>query len=76
MLQDSVTAAVSKAMEGQQPSQEQPTEAVTKDMVQDVIDSAVAKAVEPILKARGVPSAMNGGAGEQPTQQHYLHGIV
>lgn len=76
LVHDTVAEAVTKAIGEQQPT-EQPTEAVTKEMVQDMVAKAVSAAIEPVLKARGVPSAMNDGAGEpQPVEKHYLHGIL
>lgn len=76
LVQDTVAEAIAKAVGEQQPEQ-QPTEAVTKEMVQDMVEKAVSAAIEPVLKARGVPSAMNDGAGEpQPVEKHYLHGIL
>lgn len=76
LVQDTVAEVVAKAIGGQQPT-EQPTEAVTKEVVQDMVAKAVSAAIEPVLKARGVPSAMNDGAGEpQSVEKHYLHGIL
>lgn len=52
--------------------------AVTAEEVGQIVNEAVAKAMEPILKSRGVPSNMNG-AGSDPvekSEQHYLHGIL
>lgn len=65
-----VEAAIEKAVQ-------QPEEHVTADQVQEMITAAVAKAVDPVLKSRGLPSNLNDsivikGAGEE----HYLHGIL
>lgn len=65
-----VEAAIGKAVQ-------QPEEHVTVDQVQEMITAAVAKAVDPVLKSRGLPSNLNDssvikGAGEE----HYLHGIL
>lgn len=76
LVQDAVAEVVAKAIGEQQPEQ-QPAEAVTKEMVQDMVSKAVTEAIEPVLKTRGVPSAMNDGAGEpQTVEKHYLHGIL
>lgn len=75
LVQDAVTEAVTKAL-GEQQNEPQPDEAVTKEMVQEMVSKAVTEAIEPVLKARGVPSAMNDGTGEQPVEKHYLHGIL
>lgn len=75
LVQDTVAEAITKALGEQQPEQ-QPNEAVTAEMVQEMVQKAVSAAIEPVLKARGVPSAMNDGADEQPVEKHYLHGIL
>lgn len=75
LVQDAVSEAVTKAIGEQQPEQ-QPDEQVTKEMVQEMVSKAVTEAIAPVLKARGVPSAMNDGTGEQPVEKHYLHGIL
>lgn len=77
LVQDAVAEAVTKALGEQQQNDPQPDEAVTKEMVQDMVTKAVTEAIAPVLKARGVPSAMNDGTGEtQPVEKHYLHGIL
>lgn len=77
LVKDAVAEAVSKAVGEQQPAEQQPNEAVTKEMVQEMVTKAVSEAVAPILKARGVPTAMNDGTNnEQPVEKHYLHGIL
>jgi hypothetical protein len=74
---DVVAEAVTKAL-GEQPAQESTNETVTQEIVQDMIAKAVADAIAPVLKARGVPTAMNdnGTGSEQPVEKHYLHGIL
>lgn len=83
IVQDSVAAAIEKALGDQQQNEpeQQPAggEAVTVEMVQEMVTKAVAEAVAPVLKARGVPTAMNdNGSGTEQTveKQHYLHGIL
>ena len=52
---------------------------MTEEVVAKMVEEAVAKAVTPVLKARGVPSALNDGEGADPvekSEQHYLHGIL
>ena len=76
LLKETVAEAVTKAL-GEQQTEQQSDETVTKEMVQDMVTKAVAEAIAPVLKARGVPSALNDGAGEQqPVEKHYLHGIL
>lgn len=75
LVKDTVAEAITKAIGEQQPEQ-QPIEAVTAEVVQEMVLKAVSTAIEPVLKARGVPSAMNDGTGEQPVEKHYLHGIL
>ncbi len=67
-----VEAAIAKAM---QPQQEEPP--VTAEQVQEMIMKAVEKAVDPVLKSRGVPSNLNSSNVEKSAgEQHYLHGIL
>lgn len=77
LINDSVADAVAKAVGEQQTTTPTPDEAVTKEMVQDMIAKAVSDAIAPVLKARGVPSAINNGTSEQqPVEKHYLCGIL
>lgn len=77
VVQEAVAEAVKKAMGEQQTTEQPEAEVVTKEDVQEMVQKAVSDAVAPLLKARGVPSAMNdGGSTEQPVEKHYLHGIL
>ena len=51
---------------------------VTAEQVQEMITAAVAKAVDPVLKSKGLPSNLNGdGSVEKAAgEEHYLHGIL
>lgn len=64
-----VEAAIAKAMEPKQ-------ETVTAAQVQDIVTSAVTKAVEPILKSRGLPTNLGGNSTIEKSEEHYLHGIL
>lgn len=66
-----VASAIEKAM---QPKQE----TVTAEQVAGMIEAAVAKAVEPVLKSRGLPSNLGGdGTVEKSAEEpHYLHGLL
>lgn len=69
-----VEEAVAKALNPE--GREEP---MTEEVVAKMVEEAVAKAVTPVLKARGVPSALNDGEGADPvekSEQHYLHGIL
>lgn len=69
-----VEEAVAKALNPE--GREEP---MTEEVVAKMVEEAVAKAVAPVLKARGVPSALNDGEGADPvekSEQHYLHGIL
>lgn len=66
-----VADAIEKALA---PKQE---ESVTAEQVQDMITKAVAAAVEPVLKSKGLPSNLNNSTVEKAAgEQHYLHGIL
>lgn len=65
---------VSDAIEKAMPAPAAPAE--TPD-IQAMIDQAVAKAMEPVLKSRGLPTNLNGDlAPVEKSQPHYLHGIL
>lgn len=64
-----VEAAIAKAMEPKQ-------EMITAAQVQDIVTAAVAKAVEPILKSRGLPTNLGGNSTIEKSEEHYLHGIL
>ncbi len=68
-IQKMVADTVAKAM--------QPNEPTAVD-VRKMVEEAVTKAIEPVLKARGLPTAINDGAPitKQDEQAHYLHGML
>lgn len=69
-----VEEAVAKAL-----NPENREEPMTEEVVAKMVEEAVAKAVAPVLKARGVPSALNDGEGAdvvEKSEEHYLHGIL
>lgn len=70
-IEKMVASAIEKAM---QPKQE----TVTAEQVAGMIEAAVAKAVEPVLKSRGLPSNLGGdGTVEKSAEEpHYLHGLL
>ncbi len=73
-VQKMVDEAVAKALTP--PEAEEP---VTAESIKKMVEEAVSKAVAPVLKARGVPSALNDGDGGESVEkgeQHYLHGIL
>ena len=65
-----VEAAIKKATEP-------PEEHITAEQVEDMINAAVEKALDPVLKSRGLPSNLNGSNVEKSAEgEHYLHGIL
>lgn len=66
-----VEAAIAKATQ-------QPEEHVTAEQVQEMITAAVEKAIDPVLKSKGLPSNLNGDGGIEKSagEEHYLHGIL
>ncbi|MEG1564837.1 MAG: XkdF-like putative serine protease domain-containing protein [Bacteroides sp.] len=73
-----VEKAVRKCLEGcglLEPEPE-PDKPVTKADIENVVADTVAKAIEPLLKSRGLATNLNA---EQPVEKaggHYLHGIL
>ena len=53
-----------------------PEEQISAAKVQEMISAAVAKAVEPVLKSRGLPSNLGGAVEKAAGEEHYLHGIL
>ena len=69
-IDNMVQAAIAKALGSQQ-------ETVTAEQVQEMITAAVSKAVDPIMKSKGLPSNLNGGSVTKSAgEEHYLHGIL
>lgn len=68
-IEKMVASAIEKATQPQQ-------ESVTAGQVADMIEAAVAKAVEPVLKSKGLPSNLGTGTVEKQQEPHYLHGIL
>lgn len=70
-IEKMVEAAIAKALA---PQQEEP---ITADQVEEIIATAVEKAIDPVLKSRGLPSNLNdSGVEKSAGEQHYLHGIL
>ena len=68
-----VEEAVAKAM-GPKPALEI---TMTPEQVEALIQKSVEAAVEPLRKARGLPSNLGSASGvEKREEQHYLHGIL
>ena len=63
-----VVSAIEKAMQPQR-------ETIAADQVEGMINSAVAKAIDPVLKSRGLPSNLGTGTVEKQ-EEHFLHGIL
>lgn len=73
-IEKMVSTAIEKAMPAPTAAPEAPAE--TPD-IQTMIEQAVAKAMEPVLKSRGLPTNLNGEpAPVEKAEQHYLHGIL
>lgn len=69
-IEKMVGEAIQKAMA---PRQE---EHVTAEQVQEMITAAVAKAVDPVLKSKGLPSNLGSNVEKAAGEEHYLHGIL
>ncbi len=71
---ESIAKMVSEAIEKALTPKEEP---VTAAQVQDMITASVAKAIDPLLKSKGLPSNLGTGTGTvEKQEQHYLHGIL
>jgi len=68
-LKKMIDEAVAAAMK----PKEEPS---TGEQIQKMVFSAVQKAVEPILKSKGLPSNLNGSEVEKAAEAHYLKGIL
>ena len=67
---ESIQAMIDEAV---QKRTDAPVEPITAEMVAEMVN----KAMEPILKARGLPSNMGGGQNvEKSGDSHYLAGII
>lgn len=53
-----------------------PDKPVTKADIEGVVADTVAKAIEPLLKARGLSTNLNGERPLEKSDSHYLHGIL
>lgn len=73
ITQEAIEKMVASAIEKAMAPREEP---VTAEQVAGMIEAAVAKAVEPVLKSRGVPSNLGSGAVEKAEEPHYLHGLL
>ena len=71
-VQKMAEATVAKAME---PKAE-PEIPMTAEQIQTLIQKTVDTALEPIRKARGLPSNLGSASVEKQEEQHYLHGFL
>lgn len=69
-IEKMVGEAITKAMAPQQ------AEHITVEQVQEMITAAVEKAVDPVLKSRGLPSNLGSSVEKAAGEEHYLHGIL
>jgi len=60
----------------QKPDESSVTKEEISQMIDDGVSAAVAKALEPILKASGLASNLNGEKPIEKSDQHYLAGIL
>lgn len=72
-IQKMIDAAITKAVEKFEPKQPEPTQ---EEQLSKSIETAVAKALEPLLKARGVSSNLNDDGIQKSAEDHYLKGIL
>ncbi len=66
MIDEAVAAALKSKEE----------EETTEEQIQKMVSEAVAKAVEPVFKSKGLPSNLNGNEVEKSAEAHYLQGIL
>lgn len=77
-IEATVEKAVQKALVAcglidEEPAEEQP---VTKATLEEVVSETVNKALEPLLKARGIASNLNDTKPVEKSGPHYLAGIL
>lgn len=71
---ETVAKMVSEAIEKATAPKEEP---ITLQQVQTMITESVAKALDPLLKSKGLPSNLGTGTGTvEKQEEHYLHGIL
>jgi len=63
-----ITDAIQKALTPEE-------KAITAENIGEVIESAVQKAMEPVLKAKGLPTNLNEG-NVKKSEPHYMTGII
>ncbi len=68
-LKNMIDEAVAAALKSKE-------EAPAEEQIQKMVFSAVQKAVDPILKSKGLPVNLNGTEIEKSEKTHYLHGIL
>lgn len=73
-IERKVAEAIEKAMNAE--TEKAPEPQIDEKKMQDIIDKAVEKAIEPILKAKALPSSIDGPIAKQGNEQHYLHGFL
>lgn len=72
---ETVAKMVSDAIKKATAPKEEP---VTAAQVQEMISASVAKALDPLLRSKGLPSNLGAGTSgvEKQAEPHYLHGIL
>lgn len=71
---ETIAKMVSEAIEKAAAPKQEP---VTVEQVQEMITASVAKAIDPLLKSKGLPSNLGTGTGTVEKQkEHFLHGIL
>lgn len=68
-IEQMVAKAIEKATQPQQ-------EVVTAAQMEEMITAAVAKAIDPVLKSKGLPSNLGTGTVEKQEEPHFLHGFL
>lgn len=79
MVQKMISDEIKKCLQTDQPQENPPAEnpAPSSDEIQKMITKAVSEAIEPVLKARGLPSNLNDtGDPVEKNEEHFLHGIL
>lgn len=70
-----ITDTIKELLDKQQNDKPKDEPADEKE-IQKMIEKAVSESIAPLMKSRGVPTAINDGTIEKNVEQHYLHGIL
>lgn len=72
-ISDKITTIIEEAIAKTLKPQQEP---ISAEQVQEMITSAVEKAINPLLKSKGLPSNLGNNSAKSAGKEHYLHGIL